>query len=90
MNVYVRRNISSLYSGLSGDLSKALRACRLRKMRERSAVYEGKNIYVCASSFEEFLYRFWMENILWYKLVWYKGRKPLTEEEKSYLSYYLP
>ncbi len=57
---------------------------------ERSMVFEGRGVYVCASSFEEFLYRFWIENILWYKLVWYGGRKPLTEEEKSYLSHYQP
>ena len=52
---------------------------------ERSDVLEGRGIYVCASSFEEFLYRFWIENILWYKLVWYQERKPLTEEERYYL-----
>lgn len=56
---------------------------------ERSMVLQGSGVYVCASSFEEFLYRFWIENILWYKLVWYEGRKPLTEEEKYYLSHYL-
>jgi hypothetical protein len=55
---------------------------------ERNMVLEGNGVYVCASSFEEFLYRFWIENILWYKLVWYKGQKPLTEEEKDYLLYY--
>ena len=55
---------------------------------ERSMVLEGNGVYICASSFEEFLYRFWIENILWYKLVWYKGQKPLTEEEKDYLSHY--
>jgi hypothetical protein len=47
-----------------------------------------QGIYVCAPSFEAFLYRFWLENILWYKLSWYKGQKPLTEEEKQYLSHY--
>lgn len=57
---------------------------------ERSMIFAGRSVYVCASSFEEFLYRFWIENILWYKLVWYKGQKPLTEEEKRYLSYYQP
>lgn len=55
---------------------------------ERSIALAGKWTYVCASSFEEFLYRFWLENILWYKLVWYHGKKPLTEEEERYLSHY--
>lgn len=47
-----------------------------------------KGTFVCAPSFETFLYRFWLENSIWYKHVWYKGRKPLTEEEQRYLSYY--
>jgi hypothetical protein len=55
---------------------------------ERNMAFEGRGTLVCASSFEEFLYRFWIENSLWYKLVWYKGQKPLTEEENRYLSYY--
>jgi hypothetical protein len=58
--------------------------------KERRMVFEGRGVYVCASSFEEFLYRFWIENILWYKLDWYAGPPPLTEEEKSYLSHYQP
>jgi hypothetical protein len=55
---------------------------------ERNMVFEGRGVHVCAFSFEEFLYRFWIENILWYKLVWFKGQKPLTEAEKRYLSHY--
>lgn len=55
---------------------------------ERKMAFEGKGAFVCAFSFEEFLYRFWIENLLWYKLVWYKGQQSLTEEEKQYLSYY--
>lgn len=47
-----------------------------------------KGTYVCSPSFEEFLYRFWLENNLWYKLIWYKGQKTLTEEEEHYLSHY--
>lgn len=45
--------------------------------------------YVCASTFETFLYRFWLENTIWYKHIWYKGQKSLTEEEERYLSHYL-
>jgi hypothetical protein len=47
-----------------------------------------KSISICALSFEEFLYRFWLENVLWYKLVWFKGQKPLTEEEQRYVEHY--
>jgi len=41
--------------------------------------------WVCAPSFEAFLYRFWMENILWFNL---HKHKPLTEEQKQYLAFY--
>lgn len=41
--------------------------------------------YVCALSFEAFLYRFWIENVLWFNL---DMRKPLTKEQQQYLSYY--
>lgn len=44
-----------------------------------------KGVYVCAPSFEGFLYRFWIENTIWYNLYL---RKPLTEEQKRYLSHY--
>jgi hypothetical protein len=47
-----------------------------------------QHTYVCAASFEEFMYRFWIENRLWYSIVWNKGQKPLTAEEQRYLAHY--
>ncbi|HEY7417428.1 MAG TPA: hypothetical protein VH593_19750 [Ktedonobacteraceae bacterium] len=44
-----------------------------------------KYTWVCAPSFEAFLYRFWIENVIWYNLY---EHKPLTEEQKRYLSFY--
>jgi hypothetical protein len=41
--------------------------------------------WVCASSFEAFLYRFWMENVLWFNLI---KQRPLTEEQRRYLAFY--
>ncbi len=41
--------------------------------------------WICAPSFEAFLYRFWIENVIWYNL--YK-KKPLKEEQKQYLAFY--
>jgi hypothetical protein len=41
--------------------------------------------WVCAPSFEAFLYRFWLENVIWYNLY---RKKPLSEEQKRYLAYY--
>lgn len=55
---------------------------------ERRMAMSGKATLICALSFEEFLYRFWIENVLWYKLVWYKDQELLTREERRYLSYY--
>ena len=40
---------------------------------------------ICAPSFEAFLYRFWMENMIWFNLV---EREPLTEEQRRYLAFY--
>lgn len=41
--------------------------------------------WVCAPSFEAFLYRFWMENVIWFNL---SEQKPLTEEQRRYLAFY--
>lgn len=55
---------------------------------ERAMAFAGKGACVCASSFEEFIYRFWIENTLWYKVSGYSKWKPLTEEEKQYIAHY--
>lgn len=49
-----------------------------------------ESTFVCSPSFETFLYRFWLENVIWYKLNLYDSQKPLTEEEKRYLAHYKP
>ena len=41
---------------------------------------------VGAPSFEEFIYRFWLENTLWFKLHEHDGA--FTEEEKRYIEHY--
>ena len=41
-----------------------------------------RNTYFCASSFEEFIYRFWIENTLWFSLT---DDLPLTPIEKDYI-----
>ena len=41
-----------------------------------------RNAFYCAPSFEEFLYRFWIENTLWFDL---NENLPLTETENKYL-----
>jgi hypothetical protein len=43
--------------------------------------------YVCGPSFVSFLYRYWLENVLWFKLQDASGPQ-LTDEERRYLAHY--
>jgi hypothetical protein len=52
----------------------------------RSAVVA--QTYVCAPSFETFIYRFWLENTLWFKVSEGDGSHSLTEDERRYLAHY--
>lgn len=45
------------------------------------------NTRVCAPSFEAFLYRFWLENTIWFSL---NGEGALTEAQRRYLAHYQP
>jgi hypothetical protein len=45
-----------------------------------------QSTFVCAGSFEEFLYRFWLENHLWFVLN--DRYRDLTEPEENYLKHY--
>jgi hypothetical protein len=42
---------------------------------------------ICAQSFEEFLYRFWLENCIWFVLT--DKHRQLTDEEENYLRHYI-
>jgi hypothetical protein len=48
---------------------------------------ESEEIYFCAPSFPAFIYRFWLENEIWFKLVWEK--EPLTAIQQAYVNSYL-
>ena len=45
-----------------------------------------RDTFVCAPSFEEFLYRFWLENSIEFTLM--EGHRELKEIEQDYLSHY--
>lgn len=47
----------------------------------------GRHIVVSAPTFPEFLYRFWLENTIWFKLNG-DDQTPLTAEERRYLEHY--
>jgi hypothetical protein len=42
----------------------------------------------CALTFSEFLYRFWIENEIWFALAHDASRRPLTELELAYVNHY--
>ena len=48
---------------------------------------------VCASSFSEFLYRFWIENEIWFRVVEPDGdeppESPLSDEQRAYAAHYV-
>jgi hypothetical protein len=39
----------------------------------------------CAETFESFIYRFWIENVIWFS---FEDGNTLTEAQKAYLAYY--
>lgn len=45
-----------------------------------------KHIWVVAPGFEAFVYRFWLENVLWYQLC--KKEPKLTPEQQAYVEHY--
>jgi len=55
-------------------------ACRLERVN-----IEQLDFRFCAPSFSEFLFRFWIENEIWYALNWDTTRRPLTDLERAYL-----
>ena len=47
---------------------------------------EVEDIWLCAPSFTEFIYRFWLENEIWYSLT--LDKRPLTQIEQVYVDGY--
>jgi hypothetical protein len=52
---------------------------------EESAI---STILMCADSFEEFVYRFWLEDEISFKLSGLETTQPLTDVERAYLEHY--
>ncbi len=47
---------------------------------------QGEEIWFCARTFNEFIYRFWLENEIWYALA--LEERPLTVIEQTYVAHY--
>ncbi len=54
-------------------------------LKETSREVLLANIALCAPSFEAFLYRYWIENMLWFAL---SDGKALTNEQQRYVRHY--
>jgi hypothetical protein len=52
----------------------------------RQAVID--NTFECAPTSAEFIYRFWLENVIWFKLNEGASAAPLTAEEQAYVAHY--
>jgi hypothetical protein len=55
----------------------------LTEQQRRSII---ANTLICAPSFEAFVYRFWLENVLWFKLN--GDESGLTDAEQQYVAHY--
>jgi hypothetical protein len=53
---------------------------------ERQAI--RSNTWVCAPSFGEFVYRWWLENSIWFKVSESNDEEKLTGAERAYLAQY--
>jgi len=57
------------------------------KLTEQQRAAIIANTFVCAPTFEAFLYRFWLENTIWFAL---NDGTPLTDEHQRYVAHYQP
>jgi hypothetical protein len=67
------------------DIAEEMPGAALTEEWRRSIL---ANTFVCAPSFAAFIYRFWLENTLWFKLNEGEGNGTWTEEERRYLAHY--
>ena len=58
-------------------------ACRLERVD-----LKGLDFAYCAPTFSEFLYRFWIENEIWYALLDDASRRSLNALELKYVGHY--
>ena len=56
------------------------------EVEEEGASDPGKPV-LAASQFEPFLFRWWIENEIWFKTVWEPSRQPLTPMEQAYIDH---
>ena len=55
-------------------------------MRTQQVIQQ--NTWVCAPSFVSFIYRWWIENSIWFKVSESNDENKLTADERKYLTSY--
>ncbi len=61
-------------------------AARALSDEERQSIQ--RNTWVCAPSFVSFIYRWWLENSIWFKVSESDDEEKLTADKRAYLAYY--
>jgi hypothetical protein len=85
-----------LYSGNDGDEAVVVSETPLGFREDPGSARQFLDAFdpstglaaVCAESFSEFLYRFWIENEIWFALASKNARRDLTAEELRYIEQY--
>ncbi len=64
----------ALFPGIWGDM-------------ERDEAHDPGKPVLAASQFEQFVFRWWIENEIWFATVWREGRRPLKPMEQAYIDH---
>jgi uncharacterized protein (TIGR02996 family) len=54
---------------------------------EEEQAYDIGKPVLAASQFEQFIFRWWIENEIWFATVWEESRRPLTPLEQAYIDH---
>ena len=70
------------------DLHEMADAAKAGTLTAEDRLNIQRNTWVCAPSFVEFIYRWWLENSIWFKVSESDHAETLTDVERRYLAHY--
>jgi hypothetical protein len=70
------------------DLDEMADAAKAGTLTAEDRFNIQRNTWVCATSFVEFIFRWWLENSLWFKVSESDHSDTLTDAERRYLAHY--
>lgn len=70
------------------DLDEMADAAKAGTLTAEDRLNIQRNTWVCAPSFVEFIYRWWLENSIWFKVSESDHAETLTDVERRYLAHY--